>query len=409
MCHIDTAQKTPIRNPILEASGHLRFSFWNDAVYAAIKQMAYERNAATLPSGIPRELLIQVPNISSLTTVSAANWGGLARWAGSACLLWYFPCLSPWTCFIRVMVKLVLMHKADSIYDDELDVVYDFPRAYLKAMTEAVGDWVVYYEPVKAGPRGYFAVAKIKSVIPKPGSEGRYLAIIEPGSYLAFDSDVPRLLDGRPLEAALTSDSGGPVSGGLVQSAVRRLPDADFARIVGLGLPQDLEEREATRYDPHPNGLQDEALIFERPVIERLTRRKYRDVAFSRKVREAYGYRCAISGLQLRNGGGRPEVQAAHIRPVERDGSDSVRNGLALSGTLHWMFDRGLISIADDRETILVSRNKVPGDVIDRLIRPSGRLLKPENPHHLPHPENLRWHRENVFGQVVMDEASPWE
>lgn len=307
------------------------------------------------------------------------------------------------------MVKLVLMHKADSIYDDELDVVYDFPRAYLKAMKEAVGDWVVYYEPVKAGPRGYFAVAKIQNVLPKPGYDGRFIALIAPGSYLAFDAEVPRLLEGRPLEAALTSKTGGPMSGGLVQSAVRRLPDADFARIVGIGLPQDLEEREAVRYDPRAPGLQDEALIFERPVVERLTRRKYRDVAFSRKVREAYGYRCAISGLQLRNGGGRPEVQAAHIRPVERDGSDSVRNGLALSGTLHWMFDRGLISVADDRETILVSRNKVPGDVIDRLIRPSGKLLTPENPHHLPHPENLRWHRENVFGQVLMDEASPWE
>jgi len=55
-----------------------------------------------------------------------------------------------------------------------------------------------------------------------------------------------------------------------------------------------------------------------------------------------------MSGLMLRNGGGRPEVQTAHIRPVESRGSDSVRKGLALSGTLHWMFDRGLISVADD-------------------------------------------------------------
>jgi putative restriction endonuclease len=121
------------------------------------------------------------------------------------------------------------------------------------------------------------------------------------------------------------------------------------------------------------------------------------------------GYRCAISGLQLRNGGGRPEVQAAHIRPVERDVSDSVRNGLALSGTLHWMFDRGLISVAEDSETILVSRNKLPSDVISRLIRPSGKLLKPTDPHHHPHPENLRWHRENVFGQALSDDLSPWE
>ncbi|SHL82978.1 hypothetical protein SAMN05444389_101568 [Paracoccus solventivorans] len=94
------------------------------------------------------------------------------------------------------MVKLVLLHKAESIYEDELDTSYDFPRRYLNAMKEGVGDWVVYYEPVKAGPRGYFAVAKIVDVIPKPGAEGRYLALIEPGSYLPFDRNVPRLLNG---------------------------------------------------------------------------------------------------------------------------------------------------------------------------------------------------------------------
>lgn len=85
------------------------------------------------------------------------------------------------------MGKLVLLHKADSIYDDEPDVVYDFPKAYLKAIQTAIGDWIVCYEPFKAGPRGYFAVAKIARVIPKPGVEGRYLALIEPGSFLPFD------------------------------------------------------------------------------------------------------------------------------------------------------------------------------------------------------------------------------
>lgn len=307
------------------------------------------------------------------------------------------------------MTKLVLLHKAESIYEDEPDVVYDFPRTYLKAIEEAVGDWVIYYEPVKAGPRGYFAVAKIAQVIPKPMAEGRFLALIEAGSYLPFDRDVPRLVDGKPLESNLADVAGLPLKGGAIQLAVRRLPEADFARIVDLGLPQDLEEIEATRYDPKTNDIQDKAQIFQRPVIERLIRRKYREVAFSRRVREAYGYRCAMSGLQLRNGGGRPEVQAAHIRPVAKDGSDSVRNGLTLSGTLHWMFDRGLISVADDNQTILVSQNKVPADAIGRLIRPGGKLLKPDNPWDAPHPENLRWHRENVFGQVVNDERSPWD
>lgn len=307
------------------------------------------------------------------------------------------------------MAKLVLLHKADSIYEDEPDRVYDFPKAYLTAVNSAVGDWIVYYEPVKAGPRGYFAVAKISRVIPKPRAEGRFLALIEPGSFLQFDSDVPRLLDGRPLEAALTEPDGSPRRGGLVQRAVRALPEREFSRIVGLGLPENLVEMEAIRYDAPGSDIREPAATFERPVLERLTRRPYRDVAFRRKVRAAYDYRCTMSGLRLRNGGGRPEVQAAHIRPVEHQGSDSVRNGLALSGTLHWMFDRGLISVADDCQTILVSRNKVPGEVVDRLLSPTGTLRAPEDPRNAPHPENLRWHRENVFGNVQSDDPVPWE
>jgi putative restriction endonuclease len=115
-----------------------------------------------------------------------------------------------------------------------------------------------------------------------------------------------------------------------------------------------------------------------------------------------------MSGLRLRNGGGRPEVNAAHIRPVERQGSDAVRNGLALSGTLHWMFDRGLLSVAEDH-TILVSRNKVPTEVSDRLIVASRRLVLPKDQRDWPHPENLKWHRENVFGQISLDGPSPWD
>ncbi|GAB1479255.1 HNH endonuclease [Paracoccaceae bacterium] len=304
------------------------------------------------------------------------------------------------------MTKLVLLHKADSIYEDEPDVVYDFPKAYLKAMQEGTGDWAIYYEPVKAGQRGYFAVAKIDRIIPKPGLEGRYLAQIRPNSYLPFDREVPRLNQGVPWESALRDEDGNPKSGGAQQLAVRRLPEREFASIIARGLPQDLEAQEASRYEPR-REVDEPVAPFERPVIERLLSRPYRDVAFRRKVREAYDYRCAISGLRLRNGGGRPEVQAAHIRPVERQGSDAVRNGLALSGTLHWMFDRGLISVAEDH-SILVSRNKVPSEVVDRLIRPEGRLILPALERDWPHPANLQWHRENIFGQVMGDELPPW-
>ena len=73
------------------------------------------------------------------------------------------------------MGKAVFLHRDDSTYDDELDVRYDFPKTYLEAVRQAVGDWIVYYEPVKAGPRGYFAVAKVQQVIPSRVSKDAIL------------------------------------------------------------------------------------------------------------------------------------------------------------------------------------------------------------------------------------------
>jgi putative restriction endonuclease len=56
---------------------------------------------------------------------------------------------------------------------------------------------------------------------------------------------------------------------------------------------------------------------------------------FRRIIVKAYDARCAITGLKLINGGGRAEVEAAHIRPVGANGPDTVQNGLALSGSFH--------------------------------------------------------------------------
>jgi putative restriction endonuclease len=72
------------------------------------------------------------------------------------------------------------------------------------------------------------------------------------------------------------------------------------------------------------------------------------------------------------------------------------------------MFDRGLIAVADDL-TVLVSGNKVPRDVADRLLLPEGKLRLPNDKKNWPHPENLRWHRENIFGQFISNEPTPWQ
>lgn len=133
----------------------------------------------------------------------------------------------------------------------------------------------------------------------------------------------------------------------------------------------------------------------ERRIVERISRRPFRDRVFSTAVRAAYDNTCAVTGLRIINGGGRPEVQAAHIKPVAESGPDSMRNGLALSGTAHWMFDRGLISIADDY-SLLLREEAIPGHFF-RIINEDRRLKVPESPSLRPHPTFLGYHREQVF------------
>jgi hypothetical protein len=133
-----------------------------------------------------------------------------------------------------------------------------------------------------------------------------------------------------------------------------------------------------------------------RERVTTLVSRVVRDRVFRRIVLRAYDERCAVTGLKLINGGGRAEVEAAHIRPVEANGPDIVSNGLALSGTAHWMFDRGLIGLDDDLQ-ILVSRQANDQDGIRGIINNRGRLLMPLREADRPHQQFVRWHREHCF------------
>ena len=295
------------------------------------------------------------------------------------------------------MAHAVFIQNPNSIYDDSHGLHYHFPKSYLGMVQETVGDWVIFYEG-KKGLQGYTHVQKVTGVRPDLLREDHWYADLDPSSMLDFETLVPRLDEtGQPFEKRL------PLSGGLNASAVRRLSPAEFAAIINMGLTEIEAPESIPRHDTMYHFADPQA-DFEHPVLKTdrksiLTSRPLREASFARQVKRAYAVRCAISGLELRNGGGRPEVEAAHIRPVEAEGPDIVRNGLALSGTLHWMFDRGLISIASDL-SVLISHNKVPPDVAARLIQPDQKLTLPRNPRDHPHPEYLRYHREEVFGRM---------
>lgn len=295
----------------------------------------------------------------------------------------------------------VFIHRSDSIYEDTPAERYQFPRLYLSRVSACVGDWIVYYEPSKvADSKGYFAVAKVERVIPDPVVPDLYVALIEPGSYLDFTQPVPFNGPLGVVERGVLNEQGRP--SGRAQAAVRPLSPTDFNRIVDLGLAEEkailprlgeAEEdlRSVLNEEPSP-FLYEEA----RERVSYLGSRIVRDRIFRRLIVNAYDARCAITGLKLINGGGRAEVEAAHIRPVEAGGPDIVSNGIALSGTAHWMFDRGLIGLSDDLE-ILVSRQANDRDSILGMINKSGVASLPLRKVDRPHPHFLAWHRDNCF------------
>jgi putative restriction endonuclease len=130
----------------------------------------------------------------------------------------------------------------------------------------------------------------------------------------------------------------------------------------------------------------------ERRIEQILVNRKIRDASFREKVIEAYESTCAITGMRMVNGGGRVEAQAAHIWSVQDGGPDVVQNGIALSATVHWLFDRHLITLTDDFG-LLVSHNRVPSELQSLFKNQLKQIRLPRNRNQWPHLPYVQHHR----------------
>ena len=291
--------------------------------------------------------------------------------------------------------KCVFVIGSHSIYADEPDRFYRFPPRWLNAAARAVGQWILYQEPRRAGQRGYYAAARVEQIVRDPSSEDMFLALIASGTYLEFGRDVPFQLDGRAVERGLLDGDGRLNNGRAIQS-IRPIADADFDRIVGLGLI-DSEEVLPRENEKALEGdyVSEDRAPWHGPIEREtmLSSRKIRDRQFRKRVLDVYDRRCALTGMQLINGGGRAETQAAHIMSVEAGGPDTVANGIALSGTVHWMFDRGLIALSDAGEILLSSKINDHASV-EKPIYPDRCAKLPSNERLRPHSRYLGWHRE---------------
>ncbi|GAB4536234.1 MAG: HNH endonuclease [Roseibium sp.] len=297
------------------------------------------------------------------------------------------------------MANAIFYHKPDSIYDDDPAKQYHFPSSYLSRVEQTLGDWIVYYGPLpgKKSGRFYWAMARATKIWPDAKDNKRFYVGLE--GYLDFDRPLAYTENGGYEKNLFRAD--GKPNGGRTQQAVRIIEPEVFRALVSAGLSE--EDPWPARVDlpdtaPNEGVLRDiaqkqiDGMFVDRERI--LSSRAFRDAKFRQHIRKLYDRTCAFTGLRLINGLGRPEVEAAHIIPVEKGGNDSVQNGIALSGTVHWMFDRGLLSLSDNYD-ILPSRH-LNYDV-GHLLNKDMKAIVPADPTRRPHPRYLDWHRSNVF------------
>ena len=262
---------------------------------------------------------------------------------------------------------------------------YHFPKQrYLRAIQALENGLLLFYEPRRVGTEensggrmGFVAFAFVDRIEDDPADASH--AYLWYRYYCEFVRVVPL------ASTSLAANS--------LQHAVRPIPYHEAEEVVRLGLTI-----QAPVDGPHQGMTEADVLttVAGREIREVIQNRTIRDATFRyRVVEQAYGGRCALTGIRMINGNGRAEVDAAHIRPVEEGGPDATRNGLALMRSMHWAFDKGLVGLSDEGKILTVERGL--DSAFLRLLPEGRRAMLPPDPDKAPHQAFLQWHRLHRF------------
>ena len=122
----------------------------------------------------------------------------------------------------------------------------------------------------------------------------------------------------------------------------------------------------------------------------------FTSVSFRDFVMTGYNFSCAITHNVIRyqdifN------LETAHIRARSHGGTYMPNNGIALCRDMHWAFDRGMFTIDDDY------RIRVHPEMQNGYLGQfnNQQIFLPENEFFRPALENLRYHREHLYGLFI--------
>jgi len=144
-----------------------------------------------------------------------------------------------------------------------------------------------------------------------------------------------------------------------------------------------------------PGGGSQGTAFSDRPIFGEpaLVKQRLGQGSFRMLITDLYQRRCAVTGERVL-----PVLQAAHIKPVSKEGRHATSNGLLLRSDVHALFDRGYVTITPDRR-IRVSRHlKKDFNNGEEYRKYADReLWVPASAEDRPDPELLEWHADTVF------------
>jgi putative restriction endonuclease len=304
------------------------------------------------------------------------------------------------------------MSKRDSGYADT-STSYEFPTQYLTSFAPLDrGEPIiaVIYEPHSRGTGrqafvGWASISSPPRRSLRTTEGGRALWEVLYDDYVhEFATPVRRDIAGEPIEGWLREVAIENRDIRTSGRSVRPLDDADLARILQLAFGG---SQDSTIIYPERPAHLAESLVADR--TRRLVSTLERASRFREGVVEAYEFRCAITQFSagvLGRGRVTSLVEAAHIRPVADRGSDSLTNGVAMTPTVHRLFDAGLFTLRSARAGGLEIH--VSGALDRRMINsPDGasrielhdglRLVLPSDSNLWPSVDQIQYHQRRVF------------
>lgn len=119
----------------------------------------------------------------------------------------------------------------------------------------------------------------------------------------------------------------------------------------------------------------------------------FNTVSFRDFIMVGYDNLCAITGTVIRYES-YMNLEAAHIKPKSHGGLFLPNNGMALCRDLHWAFDKGFFTLDDDLKVVV--HPKIESEYLNSF---NGKQIRiPSNQFFVPDLDNVRYHRENVYG-----------